>query len=215
MPIRRTNKISQKKWLKENSHLKILDLGCHIEGRWKEANHFADIFDLKNFYDNLGLVFTKIEVNKKLPFQDKEFDYVILSHVLEHIPSLESFINEVIRISKSGYIELPTKFNDSITIGNEGEFGHRWWFEYDDDKNKLLYAKRIDPIEKFVSIATSDKLTKIFEDSFTIQLLWNENIPVLRREDFTVSEKINFRSLIKKFYSKKIRIQIAKFKKLF
>lgn len=215
MPIRRTNRLNQKKWLKENSHLKILDLGCHVEGRWPEANHFADIFDLKKYYENLGLKFTKIEVNKPLPFNDKEFNYVILSHVLEHIPDPNSFIEEVERISDAGYIELPTNFNDSITIGNEGELGHKWWFNFDDDVNQLLISKRVEPIEKFVSIATSTKLTKLFEESFTLQLYWEKNINIKKSDSINFEKKILFLSIVKKYFSKKIRILFSSIKTIF
>ena len=45
MPIQRTHKLAQKKWLKENNNLKILDLGCTHINFWAEANYFADIVD--------------------------------------------------------------------------------------------------------------------------------------------------------------------------
>ena len=118
MSIRRTNKKSQKKWLKENSHLKILDLGCSSANYWPEANHFSDIDDFTKDFKEKNLTFTKIEPNKKLPFKDKEFDYVILSHVMEHVPNLIEFKSEVERIGKAGYIELPTKLNDNIVFGS-------------------------------------------------------------------------------------------------
>lgn len=43
------------------------------------------------------------------PFKDKEFDYVICSHVLEHIPvsELELFISELTRVAYKGYVEFP------------------------------------------------------------------------------------------------------------
>jgi len=43
------------------------------------------------------------------PFKDKEFDYVIYSHVLEHIPKneLHAFIFKLGRVEKQGYLEVP------------------------------------------------------------------------------------------------------------
>ena len=38
MSIKRTNKQVQKKWLRENKNLKILDLGCTHINFWSEAN---------------------------------------------------------------------------------------------------------------------------------------------------------------------------------
>ena len=37
-----------------------------------------------------------LDVRKKLPFKDKEFDYVIASHVIEHVDDFEFFINDQI-----------------------------------------------------------------------------------------------------------------------
>lgn len=48
------------------------------------------------------------------PFQDKEFDYVICSHVLEHISDIESFLDEMFRVANKGYIEYPLIYYDYI-----------------------------------------------------------------------------------------------------
>lgn len=45
-----------------------------------------------------------------LPFKDKFFDYSILSHILEHVENPAKVLDEVQRISKSGYIETPNSF---------------------------------------------------------------------------------------------------------
>jgi SAM-dependent methyltransferase len=43
----------------------------------------------------------------KTPFRDKAFDFVIAFHVLEHVADPASFLNELQRIGKAGYIETP------------------------------------------------------------------------------------------------------------
>ena len=206
MPIKRTHKLTQKKYLSENKNLKILDLGCSDSNYWEEANHFADIDDHYEAFKKKNLNYTKIEPNKKLPFKDKEFDYVILSHVLEHVPNLLEFKNELIRIGKRGYIELPTKFYDNLVFGSDEKIlGHKWWFEFDDDKNKLLYTKKIDPLEKFISVATSWKFQKYFEDSFILQFYWDDSFALEERPAFLFEKKISFIQIIKKYLSKKVR----------
>ena len=77
MTIKRTHKLFQKEYLKKNNHLKILDLGCTHVNYWEEANHFADIVDYTKQFSEKNLNFTLLEVDKKLPFKDKEFDFVI------------------------------------------------------------------------------------------------------------------------------------------
>lgn len=51
---------------------------------------------------------------ENLPFKDKSFDYVIASHVLEHSSDPEKFINELQRVAKAGYIEVPDAFLERI-----------------------------------------------------------------------------------------------------
>ena len=216
MPIKRTSKKYQKKWLHENNNLKILDLGCTHVNYWPEANHFADIVDYSREFKEKNLTFTKIYPNQKLPFKNKEFDYVILSHVLEHVPNLIDFKKEVERIAKAGYIELPTKLNDNIVFGcDEEDVGHKWWFEFDDVNQKLLYLKKIDVLEKFLTVGQIYKLQNFFEDSFLLQLYWKDEINLLAKEPFEKEEKILFFTLIRKFFSKKIRIILSSIKVLF
>ncbi len=216
MPIRRTSRTNQKKWLKQNQHLKILDLGCSPVNYWKEANHFADIEDHRDYFKSLNLSYTFFKPNEKLPFKDKEFDYVILSHVLEHVPEPFHLKKEIERIGKAGYIELPTKLNDNMVFGCDEEvLGHKWWFEFDDDNNKLVFAKKIDALEKFISVGSVFKLMSIFDDSLTLQLFWNDDIPLEKREPFKIEKKITFFSLVRKFFGKKIRISLSSLKKLF
>ncbi len=171
----------------------------------------ADVDDFSKEFNDLNLNFTQIQKNKKLPFKDKEFDYVILSHVLEHVPNLLEFVSEVERISKSGYIELPTKLNDNLVFGcDEDDVGHKWWFEYDDIKNKLIYSEKVDVLEKFITVGQIWKFQKFFEDSFLLQVYWEEKINLSKREPYKFDKKIYFFNLIKKYFSKKLRSLISK-----
>jgi SAM-dependent methyltransferase len=48
------------------------------------------------------------------PFVDKEFDYVICSHVLEHVDNVELFLSEVFRVAGKGYFEYPLVYYDYL-----------------------------------------------------------------------------------------------------
>lgn len=44
----------------------------------------------------------------RFPFEDNQFDYVICSHVIEHVLDPSSFLNEVFRVAGGrGYLEYP------------------------------------------------------------------------------------------------------------
>lgn len=49
-----------------------------------------------------------------LPFQDKVFDFVILSHVLEHVSDPVPFLSEIERVGRAGYIETPNAVQERL-----------------------------------------------------------------------------------------------------
>ena len=87
--IKRTSKNFIENTLSLNSNWNILDIGCGY-GASKYANIVCDVQDLSKYYPNK--TFIKL-TEKKLPFKDKEFDFVIASHVMEHVDDIEFFIS--------------------------------------------------------------------------------------------------------------------------
>lgn len=51
---------------------------------------------------------------KRIPFKDKSFNYIICSHVLEHVDDVSQFVEEIIRIGSRGYFEFPTIYYDYL-----------------------------------------------------------------------------------------------------
>lgn len=43
----------------------------------------------------------------KMPFKDKSFDFIVASHILEHMADPAKFLDELQRVGKAGYIETP------------------------------------------------------------------------------------------------------------
>ena len=158
--------------------------------------------DLSNFYK--GKNFIKIS-GKKLPFKDKEFDFVITSHVIEHVEDFEFFVKELERISSRGYIELPTRLGDNLVFENSND--HIWWFTYNDVNNQIIASKRNQLIDPFLTVSMTKLFDKVFRESFVLQVAWEEKIDYkidnqIRNEDI---KKISFFKLIRKYLSKKIR----------
>jgi SAM-dependent methyltransferase len=204
--LKRTTINSINTKLKENSSWNILDIGCGYTAN-QYANTVADVQDLSNFYKDKK--FIRI-TEKKLPFKDNEFDFVITSHVIEHVEDFEFFIHEIERISKQGYIELPTRLGDNIVFENLKD--HIWWFKYDDELNSLIVSKKNQILEPFVTVSTAKKLENIFRESLVMEIYWNDKIDFkydqnLREEK---SSQIKFLFLVKKYFSKIIRRLFSK-----
>ena len=206
--LRRTsiNTINLK--LKNNPNWNVLDIGCGYTAN-KNAKIVADTQDLSNFYKDKK--FIRI-TEKKLPFRDNEFDFVITSHVIEHVNDFQFFIKEIERISKQGYIELPTRLGDNLVIENLKD--HIWWFKYDDDLNLLIVSKKNQILEPFINVSTAKKLESIFRESLVMELLWENKIDYKVDDslEMKLQTKFSFIHLIKKYFSKKIRVFFSKLK---
>ena len=199
--IKRTSKSFIEKILNSNSSWNILDIGCGYDAN-KYANVICDIQDLSKHYPEKKFVRLS---EKKLPFKDKEFDFVIASHVMEHVEDVECFIKELERISKKGYIELPTKLEDNLVFENKKD--HLWHMDFDDIDLKLLISKKIQYFEPILSVSSIKVLKKIFRKSFVLELFWENNIDyklsINAIEEF---EKISILNLLKKYFSKRLRM---------
>lgn len=57
---------------------------------------------------------TVLAFAERLPFKDKAFDFVVASHVLEHSPDPAGFLEEMQRVARAGYIEVPDAFMERI-----------------------------------------------------------------------------------------------------
>ena len=187
--------------LSNNNNWKILDIGCGYTAHDK-AEFVADVQDLSEFYKGKKK-FIKIK-EKKLPFKDKEFDFVIASHVIEHVDDFPFFLSELERITNQGYIELPTRLGDNLVFENTTD--HIWWFVFDDFEKKLIACKRVQKLEPFLSVATGKQLSDLFRESFVLELLWKNKIDFVINEDQNTNyNKIKFLTLVKKYFSKRFR----------
>jgi ubiquinone/menaquinone biosynthesis C-methylase UbiE len=198
--IKRTSKHHIENIVSQNQNWKVLDIGCGY-GANKYATTISDIIDLSVHYRDK--TFVKI-TEKKLPFKDKEFDFIFASHVAEHVEDISYFLNELARIGKKGYIEVPTKLEDNLVFENKK--AHIWHLVFDDVNKQLNISKKIQYIEPVLTVSTIKKFNDYFRESLVIELYWEDNIEFnIVEKNSKTSEKISILNLLKKYFSKKIR----------
>ena len=198
--IRRSSKKSVETLLQENTSWKVLDIGCGYTAH-KNANVVCDVQDLSSVYKEKD--FVKLTSNI-LPFKDKEFDFVIASHVIEHVKDVEIFIKELQRVSSKGYIELPTKLEDNLVFENKKD--HLWHMEFDDDKNQLIISKKTQFLEPVLTVSSAKKFLKYFRQSLVLELFWENSIEFnIVDNNLDNYKKISRFSLFRKFFSKLLR----------
>jgi len=134
---------------------KVLDIGgafhpCH------RANYIIDIAPY-DFYGDMTKRayppdYTKCHFSEKtyiqrdicdrepFPFDDKYFDFVIASQVLEDIRDPIFVCSEIIRVGKKGYIETPSRYSEQTLRGRICEYSHhRWLVDYADNKLEFTH----------------------------------------------------------------------------
>lgn len=102
----------------------VLEIGPGAYPHWR-SDCLVDKFDNESCPDvsqfgglpqkTLGKPLFRME-DTIIPFRDKSFDYVICSHVLEHVNHYElpGFLAEIMRVGKRAYIEFPRTLYDFI-----------------------------------------------------------------------------------------------------
>ena len=198
--IKRSSKKFIDNLLKNNPNWKILDIGCGYTAH-SHASVICDVQDLTNFYKDKKFLRLK---EKTLPFKDKEFDFVIASHVIEHVDDVSYFIGELERVSTKGYIELPTILEDNLVFENKKD--HLWHMEFDDNENELQISKKVQYLEPVITVSSIKKFSKHFRQSLVLELYWENSIKFRKIEKNTESlEKISRLVLVRKFFSKLLR----------
>jgi SAM-dependent methyltransferase len=116
-----------------------------------------------------------------MPFADHVFDYVVCSHVLEHVPDPAAVVAELTRVAKAGYIEVPDAASAKIL-----DFpSHLWWCRLD-GATLVFTAKRARHFDAEVGayIARAGierRLANLLDSEFDhriVSLRWNGSIDV-------------------------------------
>jgi ubiquinone/menaquinone biosynthesis C-methylase UbiE len=129
-----------------------------------------------------------------LPFKDKSFDYVITSHILEHVSDPRRFASELMRVARAGYIETPSELSEKL-------FGwpfHRWTVRLDGDNLVLRSRKEDSPFgDYFHTQYAADPFFAEFMDShsddFFVKYEWRGTISLQIEEDANLAVKFNSR----------------------
>lgn len=165
----------------------VLDIGSG-GNPYPRANVLLDAYEdtIERFHAPLvkdrPLVLGRAE---RLPFKDNSFDFVIASHILEHMPDPKKFLREIHRVGKAGYIETPEAFFERICPF----VFHR--LEVTDDAGKLIITKKTSWCpdrnivglyqKKFNKYPAWSKYLRKHPDPFYTRFYWENTV------DFTVT----------------------------
>lgn len=114
----------------------------------------------------------------KMPFKDKSFDFIIASHILEHMSDPEQFINELMRVGKAGYIETPNAIFERL-------YPHAFHcLEIFNQNGRLVIRKKTKPLDdEFLSgsyiLKNDPEWSRFFNENpkmFHVRYYWDSKI---------------------------------------
>jgi hypothetical protein len=80
------------------------------------------------------------------PFADKQFDFVVCSHTLEDVRDPIAVCDELTRVGKAGYIEVPSRLEEQ-SYGFQGPWAgwghHRWLIDVDGDELTFVFKHHV------------------------------------------------------------------------
>jgi len=167
---------------------KVLDIGSGAYP-FPYATHLADLYEEGTTHRaepllKTGLPFQTCDI-ERLPYKDKEFDFVYCSHVLEHVKDPARACDELMRVGKRGYIETPTRLSDIMLNFIRLKDHHRWHISLLD--KTLVFMEWADKERRdtgindfFVMLHSKYKnafqdLVHNHRDLFANMLLWHES----------------------------------------
>ena len=91
----------------------------------------------------------------------------------------------------------------------ENKKAHIWHLVFDDVNNQINISKKQQYLEPVLTVGTIKKLNEYFRESLVIELSWEDRIKFKIDEDNSkAAVKISTLNLLKKYFSKKIRLLI-------
>lgn len=173
--------------LKINKDDFVLDVGGG-NNPYPQANVVVDKHPFTNYHRSGNLKILKKQKfvaadGENLPFKNKEFDYVICCHVLEHSEDPSKFLSELSRVGRKGYIEVPSLIGEYLIPKKS----HRWVILELDEKVVLMDKKDIgfNPSIEFGDLFQKHLipnsiefriLIKTYPDLFTVRYEWRDEI---------------------------------------
>ena len=115
---------------------------------------------------------------QKLPFRDKVIDYVLCTHLLEHVENPRQAVRELTRVGKKGRVETPSKLFECLY----GWPFHQWMISQRED-GRILFERKDPGAHGLLpdSVKKSrefEALVSRFHSHFLVKFEWEDSCDV-------------------------------------
>lgn len=167
--------------------INCIDIGASAD-HWSYPE-CKSVLDISDPPDREGVIFFKLNFNDQSSWDELiktteehgKFDYSICSHTLEDISNPDRLLKNITKLSKRGFIAIPSKFNEFRKLYNNGYRGnahHKQFFDIKDNK-LTLYPKyswiEVDErSDKLLENGKGDELVLYWENDIDMEFFNND-----------------------------------------
>jgi hypothetical protein len=166
-----------------NDKTKVLELGPGLTP-FSKATHFCGWDQGTQKIDSNQHTVCDFSI-QKLPYADKEFDFIYCRHVLEDLYNPFLLVEEMSRVGKAGYIETPSPAAELCKNIDCGDlyvpwrgYHHHNSFVWEHE-GTLCFVKKF-PIIEHIFKLDEEGVVKYLEEyphSWNTYMVWNDTIP--------------------------------------
>ena len=158
----------------------VLDIGSYATRRHE---HALDPQNAERYSEDTWTVHDACKGD--LPFEDKYFDFCFCSHLLEDVRDPLPVCAEMVRVSKAGYIEMPSRDREIFckvrfawlkkafgTMPEIGFYHHRWFCEIEGSHVRFTVKDQRLVLDREAYITRGELGRKLTEDESGVGLFW-------------------------------------------
>jgi SAM-dependent methyltransferase len=111
------------------------------------------------------------------PFADDQFDFVVCSHTLEDVRDPIRVCEELVRVGKAGYIEVPSRLDEQSPGGDYPGIGwshHRWLIDVDREAGRMDFVFKHGVVYEVDQAQFPPGFLETLSEEERVQSLWWE-----------------------------------------
>ena len=134
------------------------------------------------------------DATKPWPFADGEFDFAVCSHTLEDVRDPVRVCDELGRVARAGYIEVPSRLEEQSPMATQPGVGwthHRWLVDIDADAASIEFVFKHGVVYIDRRFQFPPEFHALLTDAERVSSLWWEDTFAAREYVFMSADELD------------------------